>query len=101
MSGASQRECEMRMRVTVHATPGARRNRVGGCHDGALRVSVTAPADQGRANKAIATALADALGVKSSQIALIHGPTNRRKVFEVNHSSPALAEKVSKLMNDG
>lgn len=89
------------MRITVHATAGARRNHVGGCHDGALRVSVTAPADKGRANKAIATALADALGVKSLQIELIRGQTNRRKIFEVAQSSPELAEKVSELMAGG
>jgi uncharacterized protein (TIGR00251 family) len=89
------------MRVSVHATPGARRNHVGGCHADALRVSVTAAADKGRANKAIAKVLADALGVKLSQIELISGQTNRRKVFEINQSPAGLAEKVSELMAGG
>ncbi len=86
------------MRVSVHATPGGRRNHVGGCHDGALRVSVTAPADKGRANKAIAKSLGDALGVKASQIELISGQTSRRKVFEIDSASTGLAEKLRELM---
>ena len=56
------------MRIAVHATTGARRIHVGGSHDGALRVSVTAPADKGRANRAIAKALAAALDLKPAQI---------------------------------
>ena len=86
------------MRISVHATPGARRNHVGGCHDGALRVSVTATADKGRANQAIAKYLGDALGVKASQIELISGQTSRRKVFEIHDASTGLAEKVRELM---
>ena len=86
------------MRISVHATPGARRNHVGGCHDGALRVSVTATAEKGRANQAIAKFLGDAFGVKASQIELISGQTSRRKVFEINDSATGLAERVQELM---
>jgi uncharacterized protein (TIGR00251 family) len=84
------------MRVLVHATPGAKRNHVGGSHDGALRVSVTAPADKGKANQAIAKLLAKAIGVKSSQVNLISGQSNRRKVFEVEED---LSAKLAELMN--
>jgi hypothetical protein len=74
---------EPSIRIAVHATPGARRNHVGGAHDNALRVSVTAPADQGRANDAIAKLLAEKLGLRPAQVQLISGQTHRRKVFEV------------------
>ncbi len=85
------------MRISVHATAGARRNQVGGSHDGALRVAVTAPADKGRANKAIVKALAVALGLAPSQIELISGATNRRKVFLVSDPPPELADRVAEL----
>ena len=77
------------MRISIHATAGARRNHVGGSHDGALRVSVTAPADKGKANQAIAKGLAQAFGLKLNQVSLISGQTNRRKVFELEVSSDA------------
>ncbi len=86
------------MQLIVHATPGARRNSVGGVHDGALRVSVSAPADQGRANVAIVKLLAKTLGVRPAQIELIRGPLSRRKVFLILDSRDELAQRIEELM---
>jgi uncharacterized protein (TIGR00251 family) len=85
------------MRISVHATAGSRRNHVGGQHDGALRVAVTAPADKGRANKAIGKLLATALGISARQIELASGATNRRKVFVVSDPPPDLENRVAEL----
>jgi uncharacterized protein (TIGR00251 family) len=65
--------------VPVRAQPGARKNGVTGEQAGALKVLVTAPADQGRANKALVDVLREALGVKRSQVDLIGGLTSRDK----------------------
>lgn len=69
--------------LCVRARPGARRNGIVGEQAGALKVAVTAPPDKGRANDAIVEVLADALGIKRSQIELISGPTSRQKKFLV------------------
>ena len=50
--------------LPVRAHPGARRNEIRGEHDGALRVSVTAAPEKGKANKAIIELLAEALGLR-------------------------------------
>jgi uncharacterized protein YggU (UPF0235/DUF167 family) len=50
---------------------------------GALKLAVTAPADQGRANKALTELLGKVLGVKRSQIELLAGATSRDKRFLV------------------
>lgn len=65
--------------LNVHAQPGARREGVTGEHAGALRVAVNAPPDKGKANAAILKVLAEALGLKPTQIELIAGETSRRK----------------------
>jgi uncharacterized protein (TIGR00251 family) len=67
--------------LAVRAQPRARRSGIVGVHDGALKVAVTAPADKGKANEAIAAVLAEALQVKRSQIALLAGATSRAKKF--------------------
>ncbi len=85
------------MNVDVHATPGAKRTMVGGEHDGALRVSVTAPADKGRANAAIIKALAKALGLRTSQIELVRGATSRRKVFAIEGPVEKLKQQLGNL----
>lgn len=70
---------------------------MGGSHDGALRVSVTAPADKGKANKAIAKAIAEALQLKPSQIELISGQTNRRKVYKISDAASDLESRIAEL----
>jgi uncharacterized protein (TIGR00251 family) len=67
--------------LAVRAQPGARKNAVLGEQAGALKVAVTAPPEDGRANAAITELLRDWLGVKRSQVELIGGPTNRNKTF--------------------
>ncbi len=67
--------------LPVRAQPGARRAGVQGERAGALKVAVTAPPQDGRANEALAEALREALGVRRSQVVLITGATGRDKRF--------------------
>jgi uncharacterized protein len=67
--------------LAVRAQPGARKNAIVGEHGGALKVSVTAPPEDGRANEAITHLLRDWLGLKRSQVELIGGATSRNKQF--------------------
>ncbi len=65
--------------VPVRAQPGARKDAVLGERGGALRVAVSAPPERGKANAAIQDVLAEALGVRASQVGLISGETSRDK----------------------
>jgi uncharacterized protein (TIGR00251 family) len=65
--------------LPVRAQPGARRNGVLGEQAGSLKVAVTAPPEDGRANKALIEVLRKALGVKRSQIEIVSGVTSREK----------------------
>jgi len=67
--------------LPVRAQPGARKNAVLGEHAGALKVAVTAPPEDGRANIALVELLRDRLGLKRSQIVLVAGITSRDKRF--------------------
>ena len=67
----------------VIARAGGRKNEVRGEHDGALRVSVTAAPEKGKANAAIVEVLAAALELRRGQIELVAGETNPRKTFLV------------------
>jgi uncharacterized protein len=67
--------------LAVRAQPGARKNAVIGEQADALKVAVTAPPEDGRANAAITELLHEWLGVKRSQVELVAGATNRNKQF--------------------
>src|SRR5437867_2079745 len=67
--------------LPVRAQPGARKAGVLGEQAGALKIAVTAPPEDGRANKALAEALRDLLGLRRSQVELLSGATSRDKRF--------------------
>ncbi len=67
----------------VRATPRAKKPGVSR-DAGVFRIGVTAPADEGRANAAVAEALAHALGVAKTRLTLIRGATARDKTFRLD-----------------
>jgi uncharacterized protein (TIGR00251 family) len=82
--------------LPVKAHAGARRNGIGKVQAGALQVSVTQAPEKGKANQAIVAVLAEALGVKRSQIELIAGLASPQKRFLVRGvGKELLAERVA------
>lgn len=67
--------------VRVH--PGAKRNAINGTHDGALKVSLTTPPTDGRANAALIEFLADRLNVPRARITLLTGAASRTKTLRI------------------
>lgn len=65
--------------LPVRAQPGARKAGILGEQAGALKVAVTAPPENGRANRAIVELLREALSLKRSQVELLGGETSRDK----------------------
>ena len=67
--------------LPVRAQPGARKTAILGEYNGSLKIAVMAPADRGRANRALLEVLHEALGLKRSQVELLSGETGREKRF--------------------
>ncbi|MEN9409569.1 MAG: hypothetical protein RL216_1543 [Pseudomonadota bacterium] len=68
---------------TIRATP---RARVESCvlEGGLWRIAVGAPPEEGRANAAVAEALAHALGVAKGRLTLVRGAASRDKRFRLD-----------------
>ena len=73
--------------VRVH--PGAKRNAITGSHDGALKISITAPPSDGRANDRLIAFLAERLSVPRSRIDLVTGASSRSKTLHIAGKSAA------------
>lgn len=73
----------MATRLKVRVTPRASKNEIVGWRDGVLIVRTTAPPIEGAANKACIELVAKMLGVKRSQVSLVHGDKSRDKTFEI------------------
>lgn len=79
-------------RIAVRVQPRAARQELAGLRDGVLVVRVTAPAVDGRANKALCRLLADHLDVAPSRLTLVRGERSREKLIDVDGLDQAEAE---------
>jgi uncharacterized protein YggU (UPF0235/DUF167 family) len=68
----------------VRVSPGARSSALIGRHGDAWRVRVSAPPERGRANDAVLGVLADALGVRRSELRVVGGAAGKDKLVEVD-----------------
>jgi hypothetical protein len=76
-------------RISVRLTPRAGRDEIAGWQDGVLRVRVTAPPVEGKANAALERLLAGALGVPKSRVRVAGGERSRDKTIVVERLSEA------------
>ncbi len=67
----------------VRLQPRASRDAIEGEHDGALKVRVTAPPLDGRANEAVRRLLAERLGVAMAAVQIVAGAKSRSKRVSV------------------
>lgn len=84
---------EATITLKVHLQPRASRNGIDGVQGDALKLRVTAPPLEGRANKALKKLLAEHLRIPPSQIAIITGQRSREKLVQLSGISRAELEK--------
>ena len=76
------REVPGGVRITVRLAPKAARDRVLGVHGEALKVAVTSPPVEGKANRHLIRFLAKRLGVPQGALSIVSGELSRDKVIE-------------------
>jgi uncharacterized protein (TIGR00251 family) len=86
------------IRVSVHVHPGSKAPGVGGDYAGALIVRTRARAVNGRANEEVRKSLAEAFGVRTSEVELVRGATSRHKFVEVRGDERRLGERLKELL---
>jgi uncharacterized protein len=77
------REHQGLVRFPVRVQPRASRDAIVGVHGGALKVALTVPPVEGRANAALVQLLAKALGIPRRQLRIVAGDRSRNKTLEV------------------
>ena len=69
--------------IVVKVVPRAAKDAIVGWLEGALKVRVQAPPEDGRANRALEALLAAALGLKKTAVTVTGGRSSARKRVEV------------------
>ena len=75
--------------LSVRVHPGARKNGITGTHAGAVKIALTTPPTDGRANEALIALLAELLRLPRARITLLTGATSRTKQLRITGKSAA------------
>lgn len=70
--------------IKVRVQPKASRNQVDGYEEGTLRLRVTAPPTDGKANAGVIALLAKTLGISKSKLAIVRGHGSRDKSVSID-----------------
>lgn len=80
--------------LTVRVTPRARQNEISRImSDGTIKIKLTAPPVEGKANKALIKFLADLFGVASSRIEIVAGTKGRNKIISILDMDPEVVNQ--------
>jgi uncharacterized protein len=72
------------MRIAIRVKPASARPGVGGEHDGALVVRVSARPVDGKATEAALAAVAASFGVRRDAVRLVSGGSSRAKIIDID-----------------
>ncbi len=70
-------------RLRLRVSAGASRSRILGIHGGALKLSVKAPPERGKANREVLALVAEAFGLPPSDVEILSGETSPDKVVRL------------------
>lgn len=87
--------------LAVLVQPGASRSRILGVHGGRVKVALSAPPVDGKANAALVALLSRALGVPKGHLRVTHGRSSRRKRIFVEALTPGGVSKALSLSEGG
>jgi len=71
------------MKIDIKVVPGAKKDLIKE-ENGQIKVYLTAPAVDGKANKGLISALSDHFGVKKRQLTIIKGLKSRQKTVNIS-----------------
>lgn len=74
---------EKSFEIPVRIQPKSSRDEIAGIHDGRLKIKLTAPPVDGKANERLVSFIAKTLGVPKSGVEIVKGKTSRLKTLRV------------------
>ncbi|MDR3763499.1 MAG: DUF167 family protein [Acidobacteriota bacterium] len=77
------RETKEGAQFAVRVQPRASRNKIAGLMGDAIKLAITAPPVDGKANEAVVEFFAEMFGVSKSSVTIVSGETGRNKVIAV------------------
>ncbi|HEX7674310.1 MAG TPA: DUF167 domain-containing protein [Bdellovibrio sp.] len=82
------------VRLHLFIQPKSSKNEVVGSHNGLLKIKITAPPIDGKANECLIEFLSDVFDIPKRDITIIRGETGRNKTVELSGVTAQVAQEV-------
>lgn len=69
--------------LRIHVVPKSAKSEISGVQDDALKLKITSPPVEGKANEACIKFLSDILGVRKAQVKIVSGHKSRKKTIAI------------------
>lgn len=80
--------------ITVRVSPRASKNEISGImQDGTIKIKLTSPPVEGKANQALVEFLSELLGIPKSKIEIVSGSSGRIKLIAIEGLDAETAQK--------
>lgn len=80
--------------LKIYVQPGASKSSVSGEHDGYLKIRISSPPVEGKANEALVEFLSETLNVRKSRIEILEGLKSRKKLLRISGAAMKDVEKL-------
>ncbi|TFB08859.1 YggU family protein [Candidatus Atribacteria bacterium MT.SAG.1] len=85
--------------IKVKIVPGSSKNKIVGVYNDALKITITTPPVEGKANKKCITYLAKYFNVAKSKVEIISGQTSKNKLIKIyDISQKEFLKKIKKIV---
>ena len=81
--------------IKIYLQPKSSKNEIVGHYRDGIKVKVTAPPVEGKANEALLRFLAKEFGISPSQIEILKGHHSREKTLRISHPNPVTLKRKS------
>jgi uncharacterized protein (TIGR00251 family) len=89
------------MKLQIKVTPSSSKDCIVGWLENRLKIKVKAPADRGKANKAVIKLLEGSLELAKGSVSITNGTTSGNKIIEIDAiNDDAIHQKLSAILNN-
>jgi uncharacterized protein len=85
--------------LAVRVQPGARRDGCAGAWNASLKIAVSAPPEDGRANERLVEVIAELFGLRRSAVEIVGGRTSRDKRVRLALGAAAVRARLTELLH--
>ncbi len=90
---------ENKVLLKVHINPNAKKDEIAGIYNGSLKIKISSPAVDGKANKALIGFLSKFLNISKSKIKIEKGDKSREKIISIDDSSDSIIKTLQEVEN--